>query len=147
MRDRKDFIENLRMAQVHVMILLEDIKYPLSEERQKLLEGAYACLYHLTNQEMADDIEKAALKLGDYDRLPKRGKETAAGEKIVNHKECGGRMYMAYLENAWYAPYCEKCGELTSYTADSMDDAIRAWNAGGMKPKVVANDDKTQHTK
>ena len=38
MRDRKDFIENLRMAQVHVTILLEDIKYPLSEERQKLLK-------------------------------------------------------------------------------------------------------------
>ena len=64
MRDRADFMENLKQAQVHLMILREDIKYTLSEERQKLLDGAYLCLNHLFNLEMKDDLTEVLKSLG-----------------------------------------------------------------------------------
>lgn len=56
MRDRKDFIENLQLAHVHLMILREDIRYPLSEERQKFLDYAYLLLDNLIKLEMKDDL-------------------------------------------------------------------------------------------
>ncbi len=59
MRDRTDFIDNLKMAQVHLMILKEDIKYPLGEDRQKLLDGAYLLINHLSSLEMKDDFDRA----------------------------------------------------------------------------------------
>lgn len=65
MRDRADFIENLKEVRTHLLILTEDIKYPLPEERQKWLDGAnllIKCLYHA---EMKDDIEAVLRKIGE----------------------------------------------------------------------------------
>lgn len=63
MRDRADFIENLKEAYTHLMILREDIRYPLSEERQKWLDGAELLVRVLYNAELKDDIEKALNEL------------------------------------------------------------------------------------
>lgn len=59
MRDRADFIENLKMAQVHLMILVEDIKYPLPKERQEWLYNAYLLINYLSKMEMQDDLRAA----------------------------------------------------------------------------------------
>ncbi len=72
MRDRADFIENLKTVYIHLMILTEDIKYPLPEERQKWLDGAKFLIEHLHRLEMQDDIEKVL---------------RATGEKIKNERE------------------------------------------------------------
>lgn len=58
MRDRQDFIENLKTVRTHLLILTEDIKYPLSEERQKWLDGANLLIKHLYNEELKDDIRQ-----------------------------------------------------------------------------------------
>lgn len=65
MRDRADFIENLKMAQVHLMILVEDIKYPLSEERQEWLNGAYMLINYLSKMEMQDDLKEVLAAMGE----------------------------------------------------------------------------------
>jgi hypothetical protein len=65
MRDRADFIENLRQVYTHLLILTEDIKYPLPEERQEWLDGATLLIRHLHNLEMKDDIEKVLRKMGE----------------------------------------------------------------------------------
>jgi hypothetical protein len=57
MRDRADFIENLKEVYIHLLILTEDIKYPLSQERQKWLDGATLLVGHLHKEMMRDDIE------------------------------------------------------------------------------------------
>ena len=57
MRDRADFIENLQMASVHLMILLRDIKYPLPKEQQELLEAADRCVAHVAALQMKADLE------------------------------------------------------------------------------------------
>ena len=63
MRDRSDFIENLKMAQVHLMILVEDIRYELPEDRQELLMAAYHCMNELNKREMMDAFKEAAEKV------------------------------------------------------------------------------------
>ena len=65
MRDRDDFIENLWAARIHLLILTEDIKYPLSDERQKWLDGANLLIGHLYASEMKDDIEAVLRLAGD----------------------------------------------------------------------------------
>lgn len=65
MRDRADFIENLKMAQVHLMILVEDIKYPLPEERQEWLNGAYMLINYLSKMEMQDDLKEVLAAMGE----------------------------------------------------------------------------------
>ena len=57
MRDRTDFIENLQMASVHLMILLRDIKYPLPKEQQELLEAADRCVARVAALQMKADLE------------------------------------------------------------------------------------------
>lgn len=57
MGKRDDFMENLKMVNVHLMILLEDIKYPIGEEEQRLLEGAYKITNYLQTKEMQKDID------------------------------------------------------------------------------------------
>jgi hypothetical protein len=64
MRDREDFIENLKTVSTHLLILTEDIKYPLSEERQQWLDGANLLIQHLIGQEMKDDIEAVLREIG-----------------------------------------------------------------------------------
>ena len=64
MRDREDFIENLKEVRTHLLILTEDIKYPLSEERQKWLDGANLLIKALYNAEMKDDIENVLREIG-----------------------------------------------------------------------------------
>jgi|CZCB01.1.fsa_nt_gi hypothetical protein len=59
MRDRADFICNLKEAYTHLLIMTEDIKYPLSEERQKWLDGATLLIGHLHSEIMKEDIEAA----------------------------------------------------------------------------------------
>lgn len=65
MRDRDDFIENLKEVRTHLLILTEDIKYPLSDERQKWLDGANLLIKALFNAEMKDDIERVLRKIGE----------------------------------------------------------------------------------
>lgn len=64
MRDRSDFISNLQKVYTHLLILKEDIKYPLSEERQKWLDGATLLISHLHKLEMRDDIEAVLREVG-----------------------------------------------------------------------------------
>lgn len=64
MRDRGDFIENLKTVSTHLLILTEDIKYPLNEERQQWLDGANLLIQHLISQEMKDDIEAVLREIG-----------------------------------------------------------------------------------
>jgi hypothetical protein len=64
MRDRDDFIENLKEVRTHLLILTEDIKYPLPEERQRLLDGANLLIEHLLNMEIKDDIEAILRNIG-----------------------------------------------------------------------------------
>ena len=69
-----------------------------------------------------------------YDKLPTRGKETSCGEKIESHKAkshgmtCGGRVYVSYEENMWYAFHCENCGEIVRLKTKSLDMSIELWN-------------------
>lgn len=64
MRDRADFIENLKEVRTHLMILTEDIRYPLSKERQEWLDGANLLIKHLHDQELKDDIEAVLREIG-----------------------------------------------------------------------------------
>lgn len=68
MRDRADFIENLSIVRTHLLILTEDIKFPLNEERQKWLDGANLLIKHLYHQEMQDDIRAVLEKLGEQQK-------------------------------------------------------------------------------
>ena len=61
-RDRKDFIENLKMANVHLSILREDIQYALPIERQKLLDISWYAMGELQRLEMLDDYNKFTSK-------------------------------------------------------------------------------------
>ena len=65
MRDRADFIENLKEVRTHLLILTEDIKYPLSQERQKWLDYANLLIKHLCHAEMKDDLESVLRKIGE----------------------------------------------------------------------------------
>ena len=65
MRDRQDFIENLKTVRTHLMILTEDIKYPLSEQRQKWLDGANYLIKILYHEEMKDDLGAVLRKIGE----------------------------------------------------------------------------------
>lgn len=56
-QQREDFIKALKEAHTSLLILTEDIKYPLSEERQKWLDGATLLIRHLFEKEMEADIE------------------------------------------------------------------------------------------
>lgn len=64
MRDRDDFIKTLQDANVSLLILTKDIKYPLSEERQKWLDGAQLLIGHLVAMEMQDDIAAVLQNIG-----------------------------------------------------------------------------------
>lgn len=68
MRDREDFIENLSTVRTHLLILTEDIKFPLNEERQKWLDGANLLIEHLYHQEIQDDIRAVLEKLGEQQK-------------------------------------------------------------------------------
>lgn len=68
MRDRDDFIKNLQDANVSLLILTEDIKYPLSEERQKWLDGAKVLIGHLVAMEMQDDIAAVLQSVGEQQK-------------------------------------------------------------------------------
>jgi hypothetical protein len=63
--NRDGFITNLKEAHTRLLILKEDIKYPLSEERQKWLDGATLLIGYLFDLELADDIEAVLRKLGE----------------------------------------------------------------------------------
>jgi hypothetical protein len=63
-RDRTDFINNLQEVYTHLLILTDDIKYPLSEERQKWLDGATLLIAHLHREMMKEDIEAALRSFG-----------------------------------------------------------------------------------
>lgn len=65
MRDRADFIENLQTVRTHLLILTEDIKYPLDELGQKCLDGANRCIEYLYNAEMKKDIEAVLREVGE----------------------------------------------------------------------------------
>jgi hypothetical protein len=56
-QQREDFIKVLKEAHTSLLILQEDIKYPLSEDRQKWLDGATLLIQHLFEKEMEADIE------------------------------------------------------------------------------------------
>ncbi len=56
-QQREDFIKVLKEAHTSLLILQEDIKYPLSEDRQKWLDGATLLIRHLFEKEMEADIE------------------------------------------------------------------------------------------
>lgn len=71
----------------------------------------------------------------NYDELPKRNKETSDGEKAINC-QCGGRIYMAYLEREIYMPICEKCGYQKKFKANSVDRAIQYWNELRVQQKL-----------
>lgn len=68
MRDRADFIENLSTVRTHLLILTEDIKFPLNEERQEWLDGANLLIKHLYHQEMQDDIRAVLETLGEHQK-------------------------------------------------------------------------------
>lgn len=82
MRDRADFIENLKIVRTHLMILTEDIKYPLSPERQGWLDGANALIRWLYTQELRDDImavmEAMAESDGEEDEAALKGAKDEA---------------------------------------------------------------------
>jgi hypothetical protein len=65
MRSREDFIENLKIVRTHLLILTEDIKYPLSDQRQEWLDGANLLIKHLYDQELKDDIEEVLRALAE----------------------------------------------------------------------------------
>ncbi|HSW65185.1 MAG TPA: hypothetical protein VLH56_18035 [Dissulfurispiraceae bacterium] len=64
--NRDGFITNLKEAHTRLLILKEDIKYPLSEERQKWLDGATLLIGHLHRLEMRDDIEAVLREVGEH---------------------------------------------------------------------------------
>ena len=55
---RLDFIDNLKMANIHLTILTDDIKYPLAEDRLKMLELSQRAISTLMSLELQDDLEK-----------------------------------------------------------------------------------------
>lgn len=65
MRDREDYLKNLGTVRTHLLILTEDIKYPLSEERQQWLDGANTLIRFLYNAEMKDEIMSIMQDLED----------------------------------------------------------------------------------
>lgn len=67
MRDRADFIENLKIVRTHLLILTEDIKYPLSEDKQKWLDGANLLIKHLYNEILKEDIEAVIKAAGEIE--------------------------------------------------------------------------------
>ena len=64
-QQREDFIKVLKEAHTSLLILQEDIKYPLSEDRQKWLDGATLLISHLHKLEMRDDIEAVLREVGE----------------------------------------------------------------------------------
>ena len=68
MRDKADFMENLKQAYTHLLILTEDIKYPLSEAQQKWLDGATLLVRHLHNETLKEDIEKVLRTIGEQQK-------------------------------------------------------------------------------
>ena len=56
MRDRADFIENIQTVHTHLLILLDDIKYPLSEQHQKFLEVSEKAIGMIIHEMMKEDI-------------------------------------------------------------------------------------------
>lgn len=83
MRDRDDFIENLKEVRTHLLILTEDIKYPLPEERQRLLDGANLLIGHLLNMEIKDDIERVLRKVGEAQAR----EDTEAEKERIDHDQ------------------------------------------------------------
>lgn len=66
MRDRADFIENLKQAYTHLLILTEDIKYPGPDGRwQKWLDGATLLVKSVYNEIMKEDIEAVLRAVGE----------------------------------------------------------------------------------
>lgn len=65
----------------------------------------------------------------DYDKLPRRGKETLDGTKLKPCEECGGRCYVFYDEDRHYRVECEDCGNEVEFEHSSMDGAIYHFNS------------------
>ena len=57
LRDRSDFIDNLKAAHTHLLVLTEDIRYPLDEQQQKFLDVATKAVGFILNQFLKEDIE------------------------------------------------------------------------------------------
>lgn len=64
MENREDFIKRLKEANACLMVLTEDIKYPLEEQRKELLDGAAAFIKYLCKAELEDDLKKGLKELG-----------------------------------------------------------------------------------
>ena len=58
MRDRKDFIENIQAVHTHLLICLEDIKYPLPTTYQEGLECMERVAGAIIRRLIEEDIEK-----------------------------------------------------------------------------------------
>ena len=68
-RGREDFIQNLHAAQVHLMICLEDIKYPLSEQNQICLETTNRLIAAIMRPFMEEDIREVVKALSESEAL------------------------------------------------------------------------------
>jgi len=64
MRDRDDFIENIKAAHTHLLILQDDIKHPLSEQHQEFLEVSKKAIGIIIHDMMKEDIEAVLREMG-----------------------------------------------------------------------------------
>jgi len=63
-RDRDDFVENIHMAHTHLLICVEDIKYPLTPKLQEALEYAEKATGIILQAVMREGIEDILRALG-----------------------------------------------------------------------------------
>lgn len=61
---REDLIQNLKEANTHLLICLEDIKYPLEEREQELLKGAEFASRIILDKLIKEDIAEVLRILG-----------------------------------------------------------------------------------
>lgn len=66
-RDRADFVENIQEAHTHLLILTNDIKYPIAPQLQRYLEAAEQAVGYIIRKMMEEDI-KTALEAGNKEQ-------------------------------------------------------------------------------
>ena len=64
-RGREDFIENIQAAHTHLLILTEDIKYPLTPLLQRCLESALTAVGYIVQEMMKEDIAAVIRAIGE----------------------------------------------------------------------------------
>ena len=64
-KDREEFIENLKIVYVSLLMLTEDIKYPLNEQNQRFLETATQLIGAISRDILKEDIKAVIRSIGE----------------------------------------------------------------------------------